>query len=79
MGYLPQGLRTGEREMLKKSYICDRCSKEVSTRPLRILIQMYGKLPGNYNAYRTEDRFDLCPECAKELATFLNEKKGSKR
>ena len=79
MGYLPQGLRTGEREMLKKIYACDRCGKDVKTRPLRIQIQMYGLMPGNYNGYRTEDKFDLCPECMKELATFLHEKKGNKR
>lgn len=65
--------------MLKKIYACDRCSKEVSARPLRILIQMYEKLPGNYSAYRTEDKFDLCPECMKELVSFLHEKKGNKR
>ena len=58
-------------------YTCDRCQKEVKTRPVRVQIQMYGKMPGGYNGYRTEDSFDLCSECIKEVITFLHRKKGA--
>ena len=57
-------------------YTCDRCNKEINSRPLRVQIQMYGKMSSGINGYKTEDRFDLCPDCMKKVITLLHDKKG---
>ena len=57
-------------------YTCDRCGTEVATRPVRVQIQMYGKLSSGWNGYRTEDKFDLCPECMKTVIKLLYNKQS---
>ena len=64
--------------MLRKTYICDLCKKELKdVLPIRFIQQEYGV--GRYKQYYPVAKFDLCVSCYNLLKLLFKDAKNKVR
>ena len=54
----------------KTIYECDICGIGEEKPTVRVAIQLYTK-DGGYSQYKTEDKWDVCKKCGKQINDFI--------